>query len=261
MSTGTKRGLQADAAMAASILLLGYFLCFTGVGLIEQWQFSAARRQAPDIEDLLGVFAVAAGVGIVAWWVFSMMLAGTAAILGRCGWSRAADKAGKYCPAFMRRLAVAALSVQLLSAPLANAAVPPAGPAWVPTQEVAAQGGAAPEVTIPAQWSPTATEPQITEVTAPAVRPEWRPSAPVADPGLLAARPVRAAQEAPPPGEVTVLAGETLWDIAAVQLGPTASDVDIALHWPRWYEANKTQIGENPHVLLPGQILKAPSTA
>jgi nucleoid-associated protein YgaU len=58
-----------------------------------------------------------------------------------------------------------------------------------------------------------------------------------------------------------VLAGDTLWDIAAHQLGPTASDVDIALHWPRWYEANKAQIGENPHVLLPGQILKAPSTA
>jgi nucleoid-associated protein YgaU len=52
-----------------------------------------------------------------------------------------------------------------------------------------------------------------------------------------------------------------LWDIASQQLGPAASDVDVALHWPRWYEANKAQIGENPHVLLPGQILRAPSTS
>jgi nucleoid-associated protein YgaU len=57
-----------------------------------------------------------------------------------------------------------------------------------------------------------------------------------------------------------VLAGDPLCDIASQQLGPTASDVEVALHWPRWYEANKARIGESPHVLLPGQILNAPST-
>jgi hypothetical protein len=286
MAGVTARGLRADALMAISILLLGSFLCFAGLHLLDRWELSAARRQSLDVDDLFGAFAVAAGLAIVAWWVLSVLVALAVAILGRCGRLRAADRAGKYCPAFLRRLAVAALSVQLLAAPMAHAAVPPAGPAWVPTQEVAVQ----------AQWSPTApkhagnmpavhtpvepsqsaapqaaapppTERPITEtptVDAPpsAVRPDWRPSAPVADPGLLAAQPVRAANDTPPPGHsVTVLAGDTLWDIAARQLGPTASDVDVALHWPRWYEANKAQIGESPHILLPGQILKAPSTA
>ncbi|WP_104062206.1 LysM peptidoglycan-binding domain-containing protein [Arthrobacter sp. 4R501] len=267
MTAGTARELRADAVMAASILLLGFFLCVAGGDMVDRWQLSTARRQGPDLDDLLGAVAVAAGLAIVAWWIFSMIVAATAAVLDRCGKRRAADRAGKCCPAFMRRLAVAALSVQLLSAPLAHAAIPPAGPAWVPTQEVAVQ----------AQWSPTNGDRQIPEQegTAPgdpgeqvvqaraaAVRPDWRPRPPVPDPGLLAAQPVRAEQGTPLAlSEVTVLAGDTLWDIASRHLGPAASDVDVALHWPRWYEANKSQIGESPHVLLPGQILKAPSAA
>jgi nucleoid-associated protein YgaU len=62
-------------------------------------------------------------------------------------------------------------------------------------------------------------------------------------------------------GPVAVLAGDSLWDIVADQLGPGASDVDIALEWPRWYEANKTLLGQNPDVLLPGQILVPPTPA
>ena len=273
--------------MAASILLLGFFLCIAGGGMVDRWQLSTARRQGPDVDDLLGAVAVATGLAIVAWWIFSLVVASTAAVLERCGRRRAADRAGKCCPAFMRRLAVAALSVQLLSAPLAHAAVPPPGPAWVPTQEVAVQdlpvqgvpvhGVAVHGVAMQAHWSPTSDhrqlpepEPKVladaAEPTAQApratLRPDWRPSPPVPDPGLMAAQPVRAEQGPPPSlSEVTVLTGDTLWDIASRHLGPAASDVDVALHWPRWYEANKSQIGESPHVLLPGQILKAPSTA
>jgi nucleoid-associated protein YgaU len=62
-------------------------------------------------------------------------------------------------------------------------------------------------------------------------------------------------------GAVAVLAGDSLWDIVAQHLGPEASDVEIALEWPRWYEANKTLIGQDPDVLLPGQVLLPPSPA
>jgi len=57
---------------------------------------------------------------------------------------------------------------------------------------------------------------------------------------------------------VTVHAGDTLWDIAARHLGPGVSDVAIARQWPRWYEANRGVIGQDPDVLLPGQILQPP---
>lgn len=250
MAAGTTGGIRADAAMAAGILLLGSFLCVTGAGLVEQWRLSAGRRQSPDVDDLLGALALVAGLAIVAWWVASMLLAIAAAVLERTGSKRSAAVASRYSPVFMRRLAMAALSVQLLSVPLANAAEPPTGPEWVPTHEVAA----------PAAWGPT-SEPERPRPLS-AMQPGWRPNAPLTDPGPLTAQPLRAAQFASPVlGDVTVLAGDTLWDIAARELGPDASDIEVALHWPRWYQANKAAIGENPDVLLPGQILKSPSAA
>lgn len=248
MATETKRWIRADTAMSGSILLLGCFLSVTGAGLVEQWSLSAARQQSPDFQIILGAVANAGGLAVVAWWVLSMIVAISAAVLEKAGSKRAAAAVGVFCPAFMRRLAMAALSVQLLSAPVANAAAPPAGPAWGPAHEVA----------VPAAWRPTVEVPE----PAPELQPGWRPNAPVTDPGLLAAQPVRAGRGASQaPGEVTVLAGDTLWDIAARELGPAATDVDVALHWPRWYQANKAAIGHNPDVLLPGQILKSPSAA
>jgi hypothetical protein len=41
-------------------------------------------------------------------------------------------------------------------------------------------------------------------------------------------------------------------------LGPGVSDLDIALQWPRWHEANRGVIGQDPDALLPGQILQPP---
>jgi nucleoid-associated protein YgaU len=92
----------------------------------------------------------------------------------------------------------------------------------------------------------------------------------VVEPGLLAGPETRTAPEwggsgpgangrGGPAKAVTVLAGDTLWDIVATHLGPEASDVDIALEWPRWYAANRALIGGSPDVLLPGQILQAPA--
>ena len=58
--------------------------------------------------------------------------------------------------------------------------------------------------------------------------------------------------------EVTVRAGDSLWDIAAEQLGPQATDWEIAELWPQWYEANREAIGGDPGHLLPGTVLTPP---
>ena len=262
MTAHGKHSVRSDAAMAAAILLLGGFLWISGLPFADRWILSGAGRRALDFDQLLGTAATAAGLAIAAWWVLSMLSAFTAAVLERTGRKRAAATAGKLCPAFMRRLALAVLSVQLVSAPLAHAETP-SGPVWLPTQGAAA----------PAAWEPTGGSAAMAFVAAASsapeeqgsaseLQPDWRPTAPVPDPGLTVARPLRAGQ-APPSSrtEVTVLAGDTLWDIAARELGPAASDVEVALHWPRWYQANKAEIGENPDVLLPGQILKPPAAA
>jgi hypothetical protein len=132
----------------------------------------------------------------------------------------------------MRRLAVAALSVQLLSAPLAHAAVPPAGPAWVPTQEVAVhelavkqvavQDAAVQDMAIQVQWSPTASQ-----VPAAAVRPDWRPSPPVADPGR------QWVYAAAPNGRIYKLAvatGHAAWSVSITHL-PSREKIAASLNY------------------------------
>lgn len=262
---------STDAALAAVILLLGIFLAATGSWLLEHWQQSSARGQSLAFEDLLGLVANTSGLIVVAWWLLSLLIAFASAALARAGNERAADITGRFSPAFMRRLALAAVGLQLLGAPLAQAAADPADPAWSPTSSSVVSMSMAPsdkDVTA----AESAVKNQASGPLAPAGKPKappagedtdprWKPNAPIVDPGPLAAQPVRSARQQPDTeaGHVTVRAGESLWSIAARELGGSAaSDVDVALEWPRWYQANRTVIGDNPDLLLPGQVLRPP---
>jgi hypothetical protein len=230
------------------------------------------------------MMSIAAGLLIAAWWVLSLVAAFTAAVCERAGLKHAAALSGRFSPAFMRRLALAAVGVQLIGAPLAHADnMPSAGTdtrgsaavaaAWAPTenqsaQSTAAQGTTAQVVRQVASNESAAenagagpSEPGVADV-----QPQWQPHPPVITPGLVTSAPVRASREQQGATarsevhrtEVAVRSGDSLWTIAAGALGPEASDVEIALEWPRWFEANRAAIGANPDVLLPGQILRSP---
>lgn len=244
---GAGQTVRADAAMAAMILLLGVLLTATGGFLVQRWQSASSRRQSVSFEDQLGIVANTAGLIVITWWAMSLAAAVAAALLERCGKTRTAAATGKFSPAFMRRLALAAVGLHLMTAPLANAATPhtPAGPAQPPPAAVAA------EVAPPA---PSPRGPS----GRPAVDPRWRPLPPTVDAGPLAAPLVRS-RDLPAAGrEVTVRPGDSLWSIAATALGPFASDADIASEWPRLYASNREIIGPNPHLLRPGLVLTLP---
>ncbi len=89
----------------------------------------------------------------------------------------------------------------------------------------------------------------------------WVPSAPVVraqpDVRLLSPAP-RAGTARDAPLEVVVRRGDSLWAIAARHLGPDASDAEIARAWPAWFEANRDAVGDDPDLLRPGQLLRAP---
>jgi hypothetical protein len=57
---------------------------------------------------------------------------------------------------------------------------------------------------------------------------------------------------------VVVRAGDSLWRIAARHLPAGADDAAIAAAWPAWYHANRMTIGDDPGLLLPGQVLVLP---
>jgi hypothetical protein len=101
---------------------------------------------------------------------------------------------------------------------------------------------------VPAAVATSATPTHQTVTTAlPA--PVW-PGAPAPahrpDPAPAAEHPVQ------------VRPGDSLWLIAARRLAPAADDTDIAATWPRWYAANREVIGDDPDLILPGQLLSPP---
>ena len=74
--------------------------------------------------------------------------------------------------------------------------------------------------------------------------------------------PDRAATSAPTPVSLAshhvVQAGESLWSIASNGLPPDATPEHVASASTAWYEANRSTIGADPDLILPGQQLIAP---
>ncbi|MCP1414712.1 LysM peptidoglycan-binding domain-containing protein [Paenarthrobacter sp. A20] len=252
------RALRNDTALAVSILGLGLLLSYVGRVLVSQWQSAERHGHSMSFEHLLGFVSSAVGAGIVMWWILSLLIAFLTSLLHRGGQQRRADFISKFSPGFMVRLAVAVLSLNLFGASVAHASMETSDPGWKPQAGKSVQ--AAPAVWTPMSLVGSAPVPQtagVGETGTPVDDPRWQPGPLVTDPGLLSRQSSRQVATAHETG-VVVEAGDTLWSIAASRLGPFATDVDIALAWPKWYAANRTVIGGDPSVVLPGQVLRPP---
>lgn len=95
------------------------------------------------------------------------------------------------------------------------------------------------------------------QLAAPAVASDV-PSLAVERPVTTAPAVIRPQPTDAPQPVVVVAPGDSLWAIARRHLGPTASDGDIAAAWPRWFEANRAVIGNDPHLLRVGTSLTPP---
>lgn len=63
-----------------------------------------------------------------------------------------------------------------------------------------------------------------------------------------------------PAPDITVTAGDTLWDITADYLGLEPTEhAAIAAAWPQLYDHNRDTIGASPDVIVPGQQLHIPA--
>lgn len=257
-----ERKLRTDTAVAAIVLGVGLLFVLVGKSLLDQWKSAEIQGQYFSFEHLLGLAASSAGAVIIAWWVLSLGLAIVAALLDRAGLSKGAASVSKFSPAFMLRLTVAVMGFGFLTTGAAQASVALPDPSWRPTMALALE-------TRQTAWEPTSLDQPTSTNTLPTdgagtasardLNPGWRPSPPVVAPGFLsrqAQRQTLSVNEA-----VVVKPGDSLWTIAAARLGPTATDVDVALAWPKWYAANRTTIGGDPMVLQPGQVLQPPSSS
>lgn len=76
---------------------------------------------------------------------------------------------------------------------------------------------------------------------------------------LVLPMPDRPVEGAPQRWGVVVRPGDSLWWIAAQELGPGATESQVSSRWPQWYRANRDQIGADPDFILPGIVLRAPT--
>jgi nucleoid-associated protein YgaU len=58
--------------------------------------------------------------------------------------------------------------------------------------------------------------------------------------------------------EVAVRPGDTLWAIAAADLGPAAGTTAVARHCAELHRLNREVVGADPDLVLPGQRLRLP---
>ncbi|MFC7491640.1 MULTISPECIES: LysM peptidoglycan-binding domain-containing protein [unclassified Knoellia] len=266
-SNNVKRPQRTPLAhlMARVVLAMGSLVVGGAAGwiLTRAWLSAHGSVTAPGpaaSDELLALAAASIALAIVAWLGLSTVLEVLARLPGRVG-RLAQGWSDRLTPVLARRVAAFVLGVGV-------------GVAGGPTQAVAhprpsstvasvADPGFVPSLPVPDPgFGPTAAAPGLTPATRPAPTlpaPGFTPAAPRVrpqpDPGLVGGRPSPATGD-----EVVVHRGDTLWSIAARHLGPQASDAEIAAAWPRWFAQNRGLIGDDPDLILPGQILRAPDT-
>ncbi|SNR89201.1 hypothetical protein SAMN04488107_0480 [Geodermatophilus saharensis] len=181
------------------------------------------------------------GVAAVAWLVWTwgalgLALTALSALPGLAGAAARVLLRG-LLPASGRRAAALALGIGLVTAPTLTACTTAAGAPVV----VAAADTRAPSV------------------------PDWPTRAPAATVPDWPAPPGPAAPDrpGPTPADHVVLRGECLWSIAGADLqartGRHPTEAEVLTAVDRWRTVNAAVIGDDPDLLLPGQVLRPPA--
>lgn len=240
---------------------------------------------AHPLTDASLLCAGAAALLITAWWFISFIYALFYARSLRVS-SRNADRTVLKVPAFfrprfMRRIVLTlggtALGVGAVLAPAQAAVVTPGnagvnGTEGLPQTTISAvmaadsMGTAVEDTVSDAEPASTTTDGTTTEVpSAPLTLSAEIPDIPLAPQPTEAAGSLRDRSPffSPPRAEAgtysyTVQAGDTLWSIAAEQLGEGTDASTIYNYTLDIYEANKDALGQNAELLYEGQVLQIP---
>ena len=242
--------LLAGAAGVA-MWLLGTWLLGIGVAGLRAWE--AGRPLRPD-EALVAVVALAALAGVL-WLSCCILLELLARLPGAVGrW--AARAAALVTPRQVRRLSAALLGLGMTAGLGSGASAATSPPVGLTAPSPAPGTGSS---------VPNPADPALPPLPDPGFRslpdPGWVPSTPTVrtQPDVRVLTPAPRGEPEPDEAhQVVVHRGDSLWSIAARHLGPGASDSEVADAWPDWYAANREVIGEDPDLLLPGQVLHAP---
>jgi len=269
MQTPSNAIQRARLVGCAGLVLGGVVLLVPLLWRITDQVGAAAGAGAPVRPDeaLSAVVAAAALVGVT-WLAGSVLLEVVSLVPGTLGRS-AARAAEVVTPRLVRRAAGALLGIGVV------AGLAPGASVAAPTVSVAADVATVrPPLPDPGLtplpdpgWAPgtgtapaTAPERRPAPVSSPAPAPGWVPTRPAVrtHPDVRVLSPSPRSGRAAPPTEVVVRRGDSLWSIAARHLGRDASEAEVARAWPAWFDANREVVGDDPDLLLPGQVLHPP---
>jgi hypothetical protein len=254
LSPGGARPLGAIAAVAlagASLVataVVGSFFLSTAS---DAWTATAAAGPADPADGILLVAALG-GVVLSAWLGLSLTLSALSALPGAVG-QACRRLAGRIAPAVVRKIVAFVLGTTLTAALVPGSAVAGTGHD-APRPAVVA--GARPAVGAVRDAAPDASFALISEPVhdtdqrEAAPPPSWSPERPA--PPELRGSPSNSIVG------VVVHRGDTLWSIAARHLDPAATAADIDAECHRWFAANRDVIGQDPDLILPGQLLSPP---
>lgn len=219
----TSRGVLRAVLMAAALLAAAGWFGTDALAL-------APHRDVLDPSGWLRLGASCGVAGLASWLATTYLLGVLGTLPGRTG--AAARGLGRWlAPAVVRRVVALALAASAAAPGVAAAA-----------ELAAAQAGPVAVAGEAAHRGPAEDLPD------PRLRPD-RPPAPSGTP--------QAPPSPPTPRQVRVRPGDTLWDLAAADLGGRASAARIAVEWPRWFAQNR-HIGPDPDLIHPGQVLAVP---
>jgi hypothetical protein len=198
----------------------------------------------------------ATGLCFAAIWLAAGLLAAAVAALPGSTGRIAARLARTLLPRVLYRLVAGTAGLGVALAPVSALAQPtPGGP-------TPARGGLSrpvPAPTWPVDGGPIGREDTAgSAVPTPRWPTEPGSTEPVRSPRAAVPEPSRPSRPADDRA-VTVRAGDSLWLIAGRRLGAGVTPAEIAAAWPRWYAANRAVIGDDPALIVAGQVLHAPT--
>lgn len=236
---------RATAGAAGLVLLTGVASAGTAVlsgRLLSSLPSSFDAAALVPVDRWVELLVTAVGATAAAWLAFSGCLALVCVVAARLGrtWRAGESALRRAAPGAVHKLARVAVGVGVGT-----------GLALVPTTAHAADSH----------------EPAAPDAAAVVTSFDlgWQPTTSGQDDAPADSAPERAAAEVPAPprvggdDHVVVHRGDTLWAIASATLGDAASDADVARTVARWHDANRDVIGDDPDVILPGQVLHAPA--
>lgn len=280
-----------DAPRVEFALTIWIIPLLSGVLMAMGWSLMERYRQdltAMNADLAVALVAAVAGVLLAAWWFGGMLMLACAAGARRFQWHRVERFATRLTPRLMVRTVGAVVGIHLVTVSAAHA-TEPVNPFWPdsasgvnqveerdpaastdtpPGQPSAQAPGAAPEAgDEPAQPNAAHPGPQTPAQTPGHPGLPGLPHLPAAstDPEASDARDLTAsrsesgavpAQHRVTDSILTVVRGDTLWDITAEFLGPQATPAQIAAQTATWLEHNDLQNGGD--LIRPGDQLHVP---